>query len=328
MTSRHAAPAAAISAEAAALVGAGDAARVSGRFGEAAAAYRAALALLPDDGAVQLELALCLSAQGKAREAAPFLARLLRAGALSGDARERASSALADARRVLATVTVDTPQPGTSIDVDGAAVGRAPLADALYLEAGSHTLRASLDGRLPAVATLSAEAGRAYVVRLDPAPAPSLVPVPLRAHPPAEPRPSYIHGLLSGGPGAVRVGAVSLAVAGLLGGLGVVAVAEADHGEVVRLSTTIAREHGLDACREPGADVERACEALTRSLRAHQAATTAFVALFLGAAASAVAGLLAAVVIFPPRGARGEPSLAVSPVASLSGGSLFVEGSW
>lgn len=327
MTSRHAAPPAAISAEAAALVGAGDAARVSGRFGEAAAAYRAALALLPDDGAVQLELALCLSAQGKAREAAPLLARLLRAGALSGDARQRASSALADARRVLATVTVDAAQPGASIDVDGAAVGRAPLADALYLEAGSHTLRASLDGRLPAVATLSAEAGRAYVVRLDPAPAPSLVPVPLQAHPPAQPGPSHTPGLLSGGPGAFRAGALVLFAAGLLGSLGALAVAEADYAEAVRLST-IARVHGSDACTDPIADVERTCEAITRSLRAQQAASTAIFVLFLGSAASAAALLFSALAISPPRGARGGPSLAVSPVASLSGGSLFVEGSW
>lgn len=339
MTSRHAPPSEDALAKAAALARAADEARVAGRFPDAAAGYRAALALVPGDGAVSLELALCLSAQGKAREAAPLLARLLADGSTLPDAaRERATRALADARRVVATVTIDAPKAGTAIEIDGAAAGRAPIPGALYLDAGTHTLRASLEGHLPVVATLSAEAGRAYIVELDPPPVPLSAapqpPAPRTATGPGDggtpgdaPREIRPNDSLVGAPGAFRAVALALASAGVLGGVALLAMAEAN-------SATIRghiRANGLDgtsACTVPTPDTEHACAAIARSVDARAGAVEATGALLGGAAILGAAAVISVFLLPPPRPGGGGTRLAVSPIASPSGGGLFLEGSW
>lgn len=323
MTSRHAPASADGAPDAAALVRAADAARLADRFAEAEAGYRSALALAPGDEAITLELALCLSAQGKAREAAPLLARLVRTASGAPAIRERASRALADARHALGAVTVEAPRPGTSIEADGTAVGPAPLLEPLYLEPGAHTLRAVLDGHAPSVARLQIEAGRTYLVHLEPPPLPAHVVLPRadrRAGAEAHPI-DATGGFFLGAPGIVRAASLTLTAAGVLGGIGAIVTAEANGAEAAREQPACAGASSPDA---------RACVAVERAIASRAIAVSAATALFAGAAVAAGAAAIS-LLLAPPGAARsgqGGPSVALSTVASPSGGGLFLEASW
>jgi hypothetical protein len=313
--------------DASALARSGDRARLAGHFAEAEASYRASLALVPDD-ATALSLALCLSAQGKARDSAPLLARLAKASStLPDEDRRRAAQALGDARRELGTITVQATPPGAAIELDGAPLGVAPLPDALYLDAGKHVLRGSREGRRSARAEIDAVAGQTYVVRLDLPPIPEPPPPPADA--PPQPAPDPFAGLLSGTPGIVRGAGLALTIVAAAGGAAALGVAKTND-LTVNAYSSVAKEHGSSSCLGAVGQDARDCLRLAEAIDQRQAAAATGAGLLIGAGAAAALTFLSIFLWPVPRAKTlsARTNLILSPTAGHTGGGLFLEGSW
>ncbi|MEZ4301351.1 MAG: hypothetical protein R3B70_40835 [Polyangiaceae bacterium] len=320
------APAAAARAPAELLIDA-NAARLSGRFADAEAGYRAVLAR-EDVPEAKLGLGLCAAALGRPREAATLLARLLAIdGPLSDESRQRATTALADAKKLVAEVAVKVLPAGATIELDGSDEGQAPLAAALFLDPGAHVLGATLAGRAPAVAHLFVEAGRSYVVELDPS-APAAArrwfEQPRSGEPlVAQPR---IDGVFGGRAGAFRAVSLSLSAMCLLGGAAALVVADLNDRALASYLDE-AEALGPGVCVHVSVTPERACSRIQRAVRGRSIASTAALGLFSGAAVATTAGLLS-LVIAPPPQTSGLARMELSTIASPAGGGLSLEASW
>lgn len=303
----------------------GDRARLEGRFAEAEASYRAALALAPDD-ATSLRLGLCLSAQGKVRAAAETFARLLGPGSALPEAdRPCAARALADARKALATVEVRASVDGASIEVDGAKVGAAPLPRVLYLEPGPHAFHASRSGFLGAQAAVDTSAGHGYVVELDLQRDPIEIARTAPAESPPAPSPGdYFFGL----GGRLRGAGIGLGVTLLVGGGAALGIA-GENRDLVAAYARVTRDRGTPSCLDTKPKQDRDCARLEQSIDAASIATTAAGVLFAGAGAIAAATFLT-VVLLPPSGQPGaaRSTLTLTPTAGIRGGGLSLEASW
>jgi hypothetical protein len=172
--------------------------------------------------------------------------------------------------------------------------------------------RGSLDGHLPSTIRLTALAGRAYVVHLDPSPWPE--PRSHDGHGQDDPPLTSGSALFTGPAGGFRGAALALTAGGVIGGVSALAVAAANDVEP---------RHHVTAT-----------------------ATLAATVLFAGAATTAAAALVSLFLTPPPRVARwsyGAPdgvlrpsprpgpsgtNLILSPIASPSGGGLILEASW
>jgi hypothetical protein len=325
--------------DAAVLARLGDRARLAGRFTEAAASYRASLALVPDE-ATALSLALALAAQGKAREAAPLLARLVAApvsGSLPAEDRERAARALADARRDLATVTIQVGSAGAIVEVDGAPVGLSPLPEPLFLAAGHHTVRAARDGYRSSEATFEADADRAYTIQLG----------LLReaksgdtgdggrslSHDDSVAASPFAPGLgsyLAGPGGAIRAAGITLSAAGLIAGVSALVAAEVSNESVAFHAARVGSRPD-SACACPCEEIERDCARIDAGKAARGAATIAAGVLLGGSGVAAAATLLSIFLLPPSRPAAatvGGSKLILSPHAGPWGGGVSLEASW
>ena len=325
--------------DAALLARLGDRSRVAGRFAEAEASYRASLALVPDE-ATALSLALALAAQGKAREAAPLLARIVAAaasGSLSAEDRERAARALADARRELATVTIQVGSAGAIVEVDGAPVGLSPLPEPLFLAAGRHTVRAARDGYRSSEATFEAAADRAYTIQLgllrD---AKSEGTGDLRRSLPhvdpvaASPFAAGVGSYLAGPGGAVRAVGITLSAAGLVAGISALVAAQVSD-EGVALQAARLRSRPGSACACPCEEIERECARIDAGIAARDGATIAAGVLLGGSGVAAAATLLSVFLLppsRPPAATVGGSKLTLSPHAGPWGGGVSLEASW
>lgn len=317
------------------LVRIGDRSRLEGRFADAEASYRAALALRSDE-TIALRFALSLTAQGKALEAAPWLSRLAEGTTLSADARTEAARALADAKRELATIDLRASLPGAAIDVDGAPAGVAPIAGAVFVEPGIHTFRASLAGFLTAQASLDAATGRAYVIHLELVPDPAmalrwipLAPSARRAS--AQEEASISDYFVSPG-GPVRAIGLGLALTMGVGGAAALGIGSendhliADYKRGVRLQNT-------PSCfgEKPASDLD--CQRIAQAVSASRNANTAGAILLAGAGVGAAVALISFFLLPPPsfqagRAGNGHSILTLSPAAGLTFGGLSLEATW
>lgn len=120
-------------------------------------------------GAVEL-------AQKRYRDCAEHLALSLRSYPPTGSeaAKKRTQDKLTECKKKVGVAAVTVSPEGVTIAVDGATVGRAPLADSLYLEPGSHVLTFTKEGHRSEARTLSAVAGGEETIQL------SLTPTPAR----------------------------------------------------------------------------------------------------------------------------------------------------
>jgi hypothetical protein len=126
------------------------------------------------------------------------------------------------AQAKVAAVMVTVDPPGAEVLVDGAPVGAAPLADAVFVEPGRHLFDARLDGRRFVMQARELVAGEGAEVTLRPAPpvaaaAPPLRPVVMRA--PDPPRAAPVgprRAIVIGGASASAV--LAVVGAGLAGG--------------------------------------------------------------------------------------------------------------
>jgi tetratricopeptide (TPR) repeat protein len=154
-------------AEIRALLAAADAAFRAERFAEAETHYEEAYAKKPTFD-VAANLADCERKLGKNAEAAGHYAYALRTFPASFDPVAKASigDALAEVERKVARVQLVVSARGAHIEVNGHAAGESPLADPVFLDPGTHKLRASL-GDQNAERTLTVSAGSRHDLHLD-----------------------------------------------------------------------------------------------------------------------------------------------------------------
>lgn len=114
---------------------------------------------------IAASLATCELELGLAREAAEH-ARFYLRNTLP-DRRERAEALLKTATAKIATLTVKVEPAGAEVLIDGAAAGRAPLADALFVEPGRRHVVARSPGMPDATETLDLLAGSTRTVSLE-----------------------------------------------------------------------------------------------------------------------------------------------------------------
>jgi hypothetical protein len=162
------------------------------KFEEARAAFLQAYAL-KHHPAVLLNLA-----QSEIRSAHPleaarhFSAYLRESGNASPTERGEAEKGLASARTKLGRIHV-TAAAGAEVIVDGEAMGQAPLAEAVDVLPGTHTVEAKLAGR-SASTSVSVQVGKSANATLSlegpAAPPVAPVPVPTTAPPPTAPPPA------------------------------------------------------------------------------------------------------------------------------------------
>ncbi|XYI00433.1 PEGA domain-containing protein [Sorangium sp. So ce1128] len=145
----------------------------AGKWDDAHAAFLAAWVLKPHYQ-IASNLGVASLRVGKPRDAAEYLTLYLReAPATKVQERQRAEASLQEARAQVAAVTVRVAPDGAEVTVDGTSVGRAPLADPVFLEPGRHDVGAKLDGYVPQAQPVAATAGgtEAVVLELKRAPA-------------------------------------------------------------------------------------------------------------------------------------------------------------
>ncbi|WP_441288188.1 PEGA domain-containing protein [Sorangium sp. KYC3313] len=138
----------------------------AGKWAEAHAAFLAAWGLKPHYQIASNLGVACLRV-GKPRDAAEYLTRYLReAPATKVQERQRAEASLKEARAQVAAVTVEVAPGGAEVTVDGAIVGRAPLADPVFLDPGRHEIGAKLDGHVSQTRPVDATAGGTETVAI------------------------------------------------------------------------------------------------------------------------------------------------------------------
>jgi hypothetical protein len=137
-----------------------------GKWGEAHATLLAAWSLKRHHqiagnlGAAEVQL-------GRFREAAEHLSFYLReAPKQKVKELQKAQDLLAQARKHIGALRVKVEPAGAEVLLDGVAVGKAPLADEVFVDPGPRVIEAKLDGYGPARATVDATTGSAREVAL------------------------------------------------------------------------------------------------------------------------------------------------------------------
>ena len=148
---------------------------------------------------------------GKHRDAAEHLAYAIRNWPLVGkrEPRERAEKRLVEVRTLVASLKVHVNVAGATVLVDGTPVGRSPLDAEVFVDAGTHTVEAKLDGYADARAQVTVEKGATAAPALAlerPAPAPPPTGTGSAAPPPVPgARRSVVPGAVMGGAAGVAV---------------------------------------------------------------------------------------------------------------------------
>ncbi|WP_437285712.1 PEGA domain-containing protein [Sorangium sp. So ce406] len=239
---------------------------------------------------------------GDMTRAAEFLALCLERtpAPRSGAERERYASRALDLARVkqeVGALTFAVP-PGAQLSIDGRPVGQAPLGREVYVEPGSHRVRAAL-GAAAKETTVEVRAGEARLLVIDlapPAPVGGVAPAaPVGAEQatPRAPAPAGLPGAAglapgSEGPATALVLLGGAATAGCIT-LGAIFLAEAN-GHQRRFDELLARNHG--GYRIAGAELQRAQSAYGAMGRAEERAAIALTAGALLGAGTLIYALL------------------------------------
>ncbi|WP_199693542.1 hypothetical protein [Sorangium cellulosum] len=208
----------------------------------------------------------------------------------SAEERERYASRALDLARVkqeVGALTFAVP-PGAQLSIDGRPVGQAPLGREVYVEPGSHRIRAAL-GAAAKETAVEVRAGEARLLVIDlaplapPAPAGGLAPpAPVGAEQATPRAPAPAGWPEAAGPAATgsdgpATGLVLLGGAATAGciSLGAIFLAEAN-GHQRRFDDLLARNHG--GYRIAGAELQRAQSAYSAMGRAEERAAIALTA--------------------------------------------------
>lgn len=157
------------------------------RFAEAAEEFETAYRLSPafvvlyNIGQVHVIL-------GRSVEAVDAFDKYLKQGAsaVSADRRREVQAEIEKQTARIGTIAVRSFPAGAEVRVDGALVGKAPLAKPVRITAGRHTVGATLDGHTPAVreVEVAGHAELALELTLEPVTAPASAAAPAPAPPP------------------------------------------------------------------------------------------------------------------------------------------------
>jgi hypothetical protein len=147
---------------------AGNRALEAGKWGEAESHYEVAFAGRPGAD-IAANLAQAETELGKKAEAAEHLAYALRMMPASTrpEQRKAMEGLLADLKKVVCEITVETNVAGATISVDGRKVGTTPLQSGVFVEPGKRVIKAELAAHSPASASVDAAAGGQGKVSLE-----------------------------------------------------------------------------------------------------------------------------------------------------------------
>ena len=214
----------------------------------------------------------------------------------------RGQELLREVRPKVAELTVRVNKPDAEVLVDGKAVGRSPLADAVFVEPGDHALEAKLGGAA-AKASVSAKGGGAQEVTLAFEEAKGPPPAQKSAVP-----------LILLGAGAVVAGATGGAVLG----------AWSEKRSAVQRTSESIRNSG-SSCVTGAANFDTQCSTLEADARTAETLNRAGIALLAGASALAL-GAGVYWLLWPAP--TGRHSARLIPVASPQGGGGLLMGSF
>jgi hypothetical protein len=250
-------------------------------------------------------LAGCESQLGRHRDAAQHFAYALRLAPLGDSSRATYEAGLKEAQTHVGTLVVEAPR-GADLLVDDALVGKAPLADPVFVDPGTHTIRAlTTEGAKELSVTVGPGSEQTVRLAIEPvAKTPASVP-PSAASAPVKPPPVDTSSSERSG---------RLAASFVVGGIGVAGIAVGAVFGVKAIRDNDASNAGhcdeqTNLCDQAGAD-------LRSSSRTAGNLSTAFV---LGGLAFVGAG----VVLFAT-----APADTKQAKVSAGPGSLWVSGTW
>ncbi|WP_438027953.1 PEGA domain-containing protein [Sorangium sp. So ce233] len=291
----------------------------AGKWDDAHAAFLAAWAIKPHYQ-IASNLGVASLRVGKPRDAAEYLTLYLReVPATKVQERQRAEASLQEARTQVAAVTVRVAPDGAEVTVDGTSVGRAPLADPVFLDPGRHEVGAKLDGYVPQAQPVAAAAGGTETVVLELKRVPALDAKRAGAGPDVPPAPGVSR---DGGRTAVLVGGGIATGVGAAAGVLFTVLANNRAGEAERLKNelTTGGRNGCTDTPRPAACMQQS-EALDESALYSNVAFWSFV----GAGTVGLGTLLYGVVSGP---SEPEARVRVTPTVGIHDVGLSVGGAF
>ncbi|WP_165373392.1 PEGA domain-containing protein [Sorangium cellulosum] len=248
--------------------------------------------------------------------------------------RQRAEVLLKEALAKVASITVKTEPEGAEVTVDGAEMGRTPLALPVFLEPGQHMIQVELDGYKPAQERIEPKAGdvvgmKLYLMRRD-AEAPAAAGAPGTTGPRAasEPGPPKPPETIVAPPAerswvpVIALGAAS--VVGLGVGVGMTVASNNASSEADAQFKTIltARTH----CLNPPTAAPERCAELRRSVSRIDTLGNGARVAFAATGALAIAAVT--VALWPREKAVATGRVRVSPALGTEGGGVVVRAAW
>ncbi|WP_437992980.1 PEGA domain-containing protein [Sorangium sp. So ce145] len=295
-------------------------AAAAGKWADAHASFLAAWAIKPHYQIASNLGVACLKL-GKYRDAAEYLSRYLReAPATKVNERQNAEASLKEALAKVASVTVQVTPAGAEVTVDGAVVGKAPLADRVFLAPGEHEIGAKLEGYAPATHPIAAVAGRAetVAVQLERVPSAQIGGSVHASIPPRleTPRDKVRTAMLVGGGLAAGVGVAAGVV------LTVMANGRAGDAEQMR-QELVTEGDGFALC--PDIDRSKCAELKDTVLAKVDLTNAAFWSFVTGGAIGAGALVYGLVTLKP---AESRPTVQVVPLLGTGASGLLISGTF
>lgn len=315
------------------LYNTGSAALLKGRWGEAHASLLAAWSLKKHHQ-IAGNLAAAEMQLGRYREAAEHLAYYVReAPATKQKERHSAQALLADARKHIGALAIKVEPAGAEVLVDGVVVGKAPLSSEVFVEPGTWTIEARLDGYKTARATVEMAAGSAREVSLavasleakrDPA---AVIAPPKRTSEPILSTPPKAGGVpeAGGGDGAggprkeVLIAGLAASALGIGMGIGFSVVSNARANDAADLLERLVKDGGARPCLMP-AHADR-CGEVDSALAARDVLGDAAAWSFIGAGIAGASTVIYVLITSKRR-------VQAAPVVSAGAGGLVVSGTW
>ncbi len=289
-----------------------------GKKQEALAAYRAAFNLRKSYdvagnlGSLELDL-------GLHRDAAEHIAYALSHYAASGTTQDQLAKAkqrFETARKEVCVVHVAVSVEGAEVFVDGVSIGRAPIAEDVFVDAGARKIEARFPGYVTATKSVDAKKGGTEEVKLDLAPVPAptatvtasataTVPPPSRSMVPAF--------VIGGG-----------AIAGAIVGAGLLVSWGDKRGEAQRTANSILADG--NSCVPGAGNFDARCAGVESTTRTSTSLKYAGTGTLVGAGVlMAGAG---AYLFWAMSGAPAKSTIGVAPVVSKDGAALLLSGKW
>jgi hypothetical protein len=267
------------------------------KWGECRAAFLAAFGV-KKVAQIAGNLALCEEKLGLYQDAAEHIAFFLSAERPDTPPERRAAgeAVLREASAKVATVHVRVDVDGADVLVDGRAIGVSPLATAVFLDPGSHTIAARKDGIPTVEVTVDARAGASTGV-------------PLKLFHPRPIWPMVVTGILAAG--------------GLAAGGGLVAAANGKRNDAAGLRADLGG--GSSQCVGVAGDN---CQVLANDLKSQGTLANGAVGSFVAGGAFALATVGLGIWTFGAPSASKQGQLRVVPAIGLAERGLRIEGSW